>query len=195
MVSGAVMIGRPLGLGWNDNQFNLSSLRDLKEKCNLGLIIRHAVQVAYPESLNPKNNLAYSEGVLCDIYGGEGRETPKKFEEDIRERLIIAAKFAEKVYCESIMKREKPWYSNLHHENIARQDIKDSKVVWEPHMQVLMTYPEDEKLKYFEVASGLLFETKRARIKRSREHYEQVAKNDLSRLGEKYIERKDSSLV
>jgi hypothetical protein len=167
MVSGAVIVGRPIGPGMI-RPFTFGEFIDFQDNCNLGLITYCPVEVAYPGSLEDPLT-AYQEGVLLNIIGGDECRTPESFEQDVRERLIFAAKEASRLWSEySHGNIAKPWESDLAAHKVCWEGLgegADEGVVWKPYMAVLETYPEKEAgSRYIRLASDLVSRTRDRRI-------------------------------
>jgi len=175
MVSGAVIIGRPIGPGMI-RPFTVEDFRDLKYKCNLALITDGEVEVAYPEYEN-------SEGVLVNIWGGGGVESVQDFREDLERRLIFAAKRVEGLYRTS---KGKPWESDLCSDKVCivgYENKESSNIVWKPIYKIIETYSEEnQREEYTRIAKGLLERTRETRLSRYEKKQESKIDRDLARI-------------
>lgn len=182
MISGAVIIGRPIGPGMF-HPFTKSDFYSLKDYCHFALFAECPFEVAYPKTINnPK--LEYQEGVIVNITEGNDEN---EFLERVRDRLIFSAKKSEIIYNEAMMgKRELPWEgkSKLHYQKVCHPDIgKDGKWIWPPFMEIIKTYPEELKnVEYLQIVSDLLFKTRDARIKNYNENQKYVLSSSLEML-------------
>ncbi|MFA5992304.1 MAG: hypothetical protein WC796_01210 [Candidatus Pacearchaeota archaeon] len=193
MISGAFIIGKPIGPGMI-RPFTVNDFHSLRNYCNLALLTECPIEVAYPKTLSdPK--LAYQEGVLVNIWGGEGVESKQQLVAEINERLIFAAKKAEKIYSEFRQRGEDlPWK--------GQSDLDSQKVCWvgnsrgttdlvyKPYMEVVKIYPYEERhIRYSKIALDLIIKTMRARKRRSREREEDNHQNNMG-LVKNWTERK-----
>lgn len=178
MVSGAVVIGQPIGAPGNSmyRPFGKSEFMDLVEKCGLSLIFDNPIEVAYPYSLGKSKDLAYHEGVLVNVYRGE--EDENGFREHVGESLVDVSIRADRMHRDYLKnKRSKPWYSDLDSQKVCCESMNSPNdgrffvsrngLFFIPHMEILETYPNDVRVdKYMEIVSDLSFKTMEMRIER-----------------------------
>ena len=180
MISGAVIIGRPIGPEMT-RPFTVNDFHSLQSYCNLALWAECPISVAYPETLsNPK--LAYQEGVLVNICHGKDEQ---EFRTGIGERLVIAAKNAERIYSEySRRGQDLPWkgQSDLDCQKVCWVGIKKgtTELVYRPYMEVIAVYDSEKKfVRYPTIVSRLSKKTMIARKKRSGKRELWVHNNNL----------------
>ena len=183
MVSGAVIIGRPIGPGMA-RPFTINNFFELEEKCKLGLIAKCPVEVAYPDSLNnPK--LSYQEGILVNVFGGD--DNPETFKGYLSRMIIRAGKLCEKL--ESDPKGFKPFNSDLCWGKImyyhSSEDVYIGRITPKPRMEILETYEhQDAQERYLNIASDLVLRTRKARIDKYISQQKEKAKNDMLKIAE-----------
>lgn len=182
MVSGAVIIGKPIGPGMI-RPFSKVDFSDLVEKCGLGLCYNNPIEVAYPSSLDEVDGYGYQEGILLNVYNVVGQYVDE-FREEVKDRVIYAAKMAERRWDAYLHgKKLKPWESDLDSQKVCSQRIggKNGGVIWEPFMEILDVYSDREaKDRYIEIAVDLSFKTKDARIKRYKSVQFEKFTNDIN---------------
>ncbi|MDH3353505.1 MAG: hypothetical protein OEL87_03590 [Nanoarchaeota archaeon] len=177
MVSGAVIIGRPIGPNMV-RPFSKLDFLDLREKCGLSLILENPVEVAHLYSLDEPDKYAYQEGILVNVYGGS-KQNREEFVADVGNSLVYAAQMAEKLWSEYLQRGEfKPWQSDLDYQKVCcvsmrEQGDKTSKasrsdgLIWTPYVEVVETYPDSQSNdRYMAIASDLSARTRDARINR-----------------------------
>jgi hypothetical protein len=163
MVSGAVIIGKPIGPGMI-RPFSRRDFWDLKQKCSLRLRAEVPVEVAYPYCLGDRERFEYQEGVLVNICCKDNSD----FESEgvVWGELVAAAKVVERKEVDFMMGRiSRPWYSDLTCEKVCHRDLSGGKLVWKPYMNIVEIYSDvDAGERYVQIVEDLSCKTEGARI-------------------------------
>lgn len=123
MISGTVLIGRPVGS--DVRNFYLKDFRDLVDNCGLDLDVDSSSEVVFGAGVRGGIETEYQEGVLLSVRGDGICDNPREFENYVRGNLAYAIGNASKRLSVSLMEMGRPTVgSNLCHRE-PRLDINE----------------------------------------------------------------------